>query len=57
VRTFKELLKDFEPFPYKDFGEDILKGKYKKCGKYTYLSPEGKKYDIRNTLNNLSGKE
>lgn len=52
--TFKDILKNFEPFPKKDFRN--LKD-LKKISKFTLLSKDGKKYDIRNNLNNLSGSE
>jgi len=55
--TFRELLKNFEPYPYRDFREDIIAGRYQKQGKYSYIGPDGEKYDIRNSLNNLSGRQ
>jgi DNA modification methylase len=54
---FNELLKEFEPFPFRDFREEIKKGVYKKEKQYSYIGPDGKIYDIRNELNNLSGRE
>lgn len=53
---FKNRVKGFEKFPYKDFREDIEIGKYQKKSKYTYIGLDGESYDIRNNLNNLSGK-
>lgn len=51
---FKELLNRFEPFPFKDFRDEIKS--YQKKDKYSYIGPDGEIYDIRNELNNLSGK-
>jgi len=54
---FKELLDKFEPFPFRDFRDEIRKGIYKKIGQYSYIGPDGETYDIRNELNNLSGRK
>lgn len=54
---FKELLSKFEPFQFKDFRDDIKKGIYKKISRFLYIGPDGETYDIRNELNNLSGKK
>jgi len=54
---FNELLKGFKPFPFKDFRDEIKKGIYKKKNQYSYIGPDGELYDIRNELNNLSGRE
>lgn len=54
---FKELLKKFEPFPFRDFRDEIRKGIYKRKSKYSYIGPNGEIYDIRNELNNLSGRK
>jgi DNA modification methylase len=51
---FKELLNRFEPFPFKDFRDEVKS--YQKKDKYSYIGPDGEIYDIRNELNNLSGK-
>jgi DNA modification methylase len=52
-----KLLKKFKPFPFKDFRDEIKKGLYKKRSRYIYCGPNGELYDIRNELNNLSGRE
>ncbi len=57
MTKFKELLKKFEPFPFKDFREEIKNGNYKKKSNYSYIGPDEEIYDIRNELNNLSGKK
>ena len=57
MTKFNELLNGFEPFPFKDFRDEIKKGTYKKKGKYSYIGPDGELYDIRNELNNLSGRK
>ncbi|RMB00048.1 TRM11 family SAM-dependent methyltransferase [Hydrogenothermus marinus] len=54
---FKELLNKFEPFPFRDFRDEIKKGSYKKKSKFSYIGPDGEVYDIRNELNNLSGRK
>lgn len=56
MNKFKDLLKKFEPFPFKDFREEIKHRKFKKKTKYSYVGPDGETYDIRNDLNNLSGR-
>ncbi len=50
----RDLLKDFAPFPYKDFRDEM--GSYEKKGEFSYVGADGELYDIRNELNNLSGK-
>jgi len=57
MNRFKDILKKFEPFPYKDFREEIKNGKFKKKTKYSYVGEDGETYDIRNKLNNLSGRK
>jgi len=57
MTKFNELLNGFEPFPFKDFRDEIKKGTYKKIGKYSYIGPDGELYDIRNELNNLGGRK
>lgn len=52
--TFQEILKSFQPFPKKDF-RDL--NNLKKTGKFTVICENGKKYDLRNNINNLSGNE
>ncbi len=54
---FKELLSKFEPFPFRDFRDEIKKGNYKKKNEFSYIGPDGEIYDIRNELNNLSGRK
>jgi len=55
--SFEELLKKSEPFPFKDFRDEIKKGGYRKKSLYSYIGPDGEVYDIRNELNNLSGRK
>ena len=57
MMKFKELLNRFEPFPFRDFRDEIKKGIYKKKSRYSYIGPDGEVYDIRNELNNLSGRK
>lgn len=57
MKKLNELLKEFKPFPFKDFRSEIKTGKFKKISKYCYKGPDGDVYDIRNNLNNLSGKK
>lgn len=52
--NFENILKSFNPFPKKDFRNFQ---NLKKISKFTVISDDGKKYDIRNKLNNLSGSE
>jgi len=56
-RKLRELLNDFKPFPFRDFRNEIKSGKFKKKSKYNYIGPDGEIYDVRNDLNNLSGKK
>lgn len=53
---FKDLLGNFDPFPYVDFRTKLSK-EYKKIGKCTYRGSDGELYDSRNILNNLSGRK
>jgi DNA modification methylase len=53
---FKTQLKDFIPFPRKDFRDELQTQGYVKKGKYSYIGKDGAVYDIRNRLNNLSGR-
>lgn len=57
MMKFKEVLNKFEPFPFRDFKDEIKKGTYKKKSRYSYIGPDGEVYDIRNELNNLSGRK
>lgn len=56
MTRFKELIKNFEPFPFRDFREEIESAKFQTKTKYSYIGPDGETYDIRNNLNNLSGR-
>ncbi len=53
---FKELLNRFEPFPFRDFKDEINSENYIRKSKFSYIGPDKEIYDIRNELNNLSGK-
>lgn len=61
MAKFKDLLNKFEPFPFKDFRDEIkneIKSEiYRKKSNFSYISSNGEIYDIRNELNNLSGKK
>jgi DNA modification methylase len=57
MTKFTNLLKKFKPFPFKDFRDEIKEGIYKKKSRYSYIGPDEELYDIRNELNNLSGKK
>lgn len=57
MAKFKELLNKFEPFPFRDFRDEIKNGNYRKKSKFSYIGWDGEIYDIRNELNNLSGKK
>jgi len=57
VNKFSEILKSFESVPFKDFREEIRKGNFLKKGKYSYVGKVMQLYDIRNDLNNLSGRK
>lgn len=57
MAKFKELLSKFEPFPLKDFRDEIESGNYRRKSKFSYIGADGETYDIRNELNNLSGKK
>jgi DNA modification methylase len=52
--NFRDILKTFKPFPKRDFRNSQS---LKKVGEFTVVSADGRKYDLRNKLNNLSGSE
>lgn len=57
MMKFEELLNKLEAFPFKDFRDEIKEGTYKRKSRYSYIGPDGETYDIRNKLNNLSGRK
>lgn len=58
MNKFKDILEKFDPFPLRDFRDEIKSEKFKKKTKFIYLKcDDGESYDIRNELNNLSGKQ
>jgi hypothetical protein len=57
-KRLQDLLRSFDPYPFRDFrdGKETngLKGVEKG---HTFTGSDGRSYDIRNSLNNLSSKE
>ncbi len=54
----KEILNSYSPYPIFDFRDDIKNGTYIQKSMYSYVNQEdGEIYDIRNDMNNLSGRK
>jgi len=57
MHKFETLLKNYSSYPIYDFRDELKNGKYTQKSMYSYVNLEdGEIYDIRNELNNLSGR-
>jgi len=57
-RKLRDLLLGFDPYPFRDFRDERDTSQPKKVRKgHTFTGSDGRSYDIRNNLNNLSSRE